>query len=95
MMLQRTMTDTLEQLRAEIDAADAKILDALAERMAVVQRVGKFKKANNLPPLDPKRWEQVLQSKLVQAGEKGLSADLIKDIYERIHKESLEIEEKT
>ncbi len=93
-MLQRTMTDTLEQLRAEIDAADAKILDALAERMAVVQRVGKLKKENNLPPLDPKRWEQVLQSKIALAGEKGLSEDLIKDIYERIHKEALEIEDR-
>ncbi len=87
-----TKTDSLEEMRQEIDAADKHLLDALAQRMAVVKRVGRYKKENNLPPLDPKRWEQVLQSKLVQAEEKGLSQELVKDIYELIHQEALNVE---
>lgn len=82
----------LELLRKEIDAADQKLLEALAERMAVVKRVGEYKKQNNLPPLDQARWQKVLENKLAQAKELGLSEDLVKEIYEIIHKHALRIE---
>lgn len=82
----------LETLREEIDAADQKLLEALAERMAVVKRVGEYKKQNNLPPLDQARWQKVLENKLARAKELGLSEDLVKEIYETIHKYALKLE---
>lgn len=82
----------LELLREEIDAADQKLLDALAERMAVVKRVGKYKKQNNLPPLDQARWQKVLEDKGQKAKELGLSEALVKEIYETVHRYALTIE---
>lgn len=82
----------LELLREDIDAADQKLLEALAERMAVVQSVGEYKKQNTLPQLDQARWQKVLEDKLAKAKELGLSEDLVKEIYETIHKHALRVE---
>lgn len=84
----------LETLRQEIDTADQKLLEALAERMNVVKRVGEYKKQNNLPTLDRERWQKVLEDKLAKAKELGLSEDLVKEIYESVHKHALKLEEK-
>jgi len=50
--------------------------------MKVVEKVGKYKKENNIPPLDKKRWQEVIKTK------KGF----IKKIWEIIHEEALKIE---
>ena len=40
-----------------------KILIALAERFKIVSEVSKFKKENNLKPLDQKRWNFVIKNR--------------------------------
>jgi chorismate mutase len=84
----------LVELRKQIDEVDQQLLSALQRRMELVQQVGMFKKQNNLPPLDQKRWQEVLDAKKEFAKEKGLSESLVYDIYQRIHSAALEIEEK-
>jgi chorismate mutase len=85
--------NTLEELRKEIDQADEQLLKALARRMEAVQNVGVYKKENNLPPLDETRWQKVLEDKIAQAHELGLSEGLVKELYETIHKHALKLEE--
>ena len=72
----------IEDLRKQIDVLDDHIVSLLAKRMKVVKDVGKFKKENNLPPLDNKRWKEIIKTK------KGF----IKKIWEIIHDEALKIE---
>jgi len=72
----------IEDLRKQIDVLDDHIVSLLAKRMKVVKDVGKFKKENNLPPLDNKRWKEIIKTK------KGF----IKKIWEIIHNEALKIE---
>ncbi|PJA55528.1 hypothetical protein CO165_03120 [Candidatus Roizmanbacteria bacterium CG_4_9_14_3_um_filter_33_18] len=50
--------------------------------MQVVEKVGQYKKENNLPPLDNSRWQKVIESK------KGF----MKKIWKIIHDEALKVE---
>lgn len=76
------MKNQLDEQRKIIDEIDELIVNLLAKRMKIVKNVGKYKKENNLPPLDNVRWKEVIKSK------KGF----VKKIWEMIHKEALKIE---
>jgi len=78
------MKNRLDSFRKQIDEIDGQIVNLLAKRMQVVEKVGKYKKENNLPPLDKRRWQEVIKTK------KGF----IKKIWEIIHEEALKIEKK-
>lgn len=80
---------SLEKLRAVIDGIDEKLLDAIAERMAEVDKVGEVKKENGVAIYQPERWTDVRENVKQWAEEKGLSVDLMLKLYEVIHKESI------
>ena len=82
----------LEKLRAEIDEADRVLIDTLLKRMNLVKIVGEYKKERGIPPLDQKRWEQVVKSRSEYAQGLGLSPELIVEIFEILHKYALQIE---
>lgn len=72
----------IEDLRKQIDKIDSSIVILLAKRMEIVKKVGKLKKKSNLPPLDNKRWKEIIKTK----------KDFIRKIWEIIHEEALKIE---
>jgi chorismate mutase len=82
----------LWECRKEIDKIDLEILKLFAERFKIVLEVWKLKKENNIPPLDEKRWNEVLQKIVEKWKSFWLSGEFIVDVWERIHEESLEIE---
>lgn len=86
------MINQLDGFRKQIDKIDDQIVNLLAKRMHVVKKVGVFKKQQNIPPLDANRWQQVLNSKMEEAKSLGLNPEMIKEIYEIIHKFALKIE---
>ena len=88
-------THSLEQFRQEIDTVDEQIISLLGKRLEIVRKVGIYKAERNIPPLDKGRWREVLVSKMNQAKSLHISEELVEDIYNRIHKEALKIEEKT
>lgn len=87
------MKKTLNDLRKEIDKVDEEILTALAKRMNIVREVGKLKKELNQPPLDEKRWKQVIQQLIKNAKQRNLPEELIIKLYNEIHQTALKIEE--
>ena len=48
-------TDTLEELRAQIDVIDAQILDLFAKRTSLAAQIGVYKRKQNLSILDSSR----------------------------------------
>lgn len=86
------MNDKLEDWRKQIDALDSELLHVLAKRIDIVREIGKYKKAQGIPPLDQKRWRAVLESQISKAELLNLSKDFIKKLYNLIHEYSLEIE---
>jgi chorismate mutase len=80
---------TIEELRAQIDKIDDKIVALLEQRMHIAEQIGKIKKENNIAVLQTKRWSQIITQRLKEAKEKGLSEHFIENIFRAIHEESI------
>ena len=75
----------ISALRAQIDAVDADLVDALARRMDISRRIGQLKKENNISILQAERWDVVLEDVLSRAAETGLDGKLVQEVYALIH----------
>lgn len=84
----------LEIYRQQIDLIDLEIIALLAKRNEISKQIGNYKQENNLPVHQPKRREIILQNRKENATSLWLSADFIQDIRNRIHQESLSIQQK-
>ncbi|MBQ3135143.1 MAG: prephenate dehydratase [Oscillospiraceae bacterium] len=68
--------DELKQYRAEIDVIDRQLTDLFRRRMAVVDKVGRYKLDRGIPVLDPTREREVLAEKAAMAADPADRADL-------------------
>ena len=50
----------LNWLRAEIDELDERLWDTIAARMDVSRRIGEWKKAHGVAPLQPERYKEIV-----------------------------------
>lgn len=82
----------LQNYRNKIDQIDREILSLLAQRFAIVKKVWEYKKLHELPPLQPGRWQEVLDSRKAFAWELWMSPDFVETIWNQIHEYALEIE---
>ena len=88
----------LNWLRAEIDELDEALWDTIAARMDVSKRIGEWKKAHGVAPLQPGRYEEIVE-KLKMKNEKlktdgiSLSEEFMMNVWEMIHEESLRQQE--
>jgi chorismate mutase len=80
---------TLAELRDNIDKLDDKLINLIEERMKEVDKIGRYKKENNITILQNKRWDDMLRSRLILGNRKGLSDDFINKIFRAIHQESI------
>jgi chorismate mutase/prephenate dehydratase len=77
------MNDPLSELRRDIDAVDRRLLELLAERGRLVQRVGDLKHASGAPVLRPEREAQILQ-RLVDANPGPLSGAAVVAVWREV-----------
>ena len=85
-----SVADTqLEELRSEIDRIDSYILNILSERMDIAEKIGEFKKKNNITILQSGRWDAIVHDRTQKGLEKGLTEDFVKELFEAIHNESI------
>src|SRR5438445_8600275 len=85
--------NTLEINRKKIDSLDKLLFEVIGAREKAVREIGVYKAKNNIPPLQAARFQQVLEKGIAAGKEEGLSAEFVTEILNRIHKESLRIEE--
>ena len=71
--------DTLESLRAQIDKVDQRIIEHLAARMEIVQKVGDQKRLDRVK--DSNREKEILQRLVTLATELQLPSELVRKIY--------------
>jgi chorismate mutase len=79
----------LRALRLEIDSIDEKIIELLAQRMAVSEKIGEYKRENNIAIYQPQRWRDILENGLRKGQELGLSEECIGHLMKAIHQESI------
>lgn len=87
-----TAKPNLEELRREIDAVDQKILNLLHTRVALVLKVGEYKRERGIPVYDPVR-ESALLDRLSKAAEHPLDSTTVRRVFERLVDESRRIEQ--
>jgi chorismate mutase len=80
---------TMGELRAEIDKLDDQIIDIFELRMKVADKIGEYKKENNVAILQSKRWDSILNKRLEMGLLKGLSNEFITRVFRAIHQESI------
>jgi len=81
--------DELSLMRQQIDDCDHELLAVLARRMSVSRKIGQFKKNNNLRVVQPARYQEMINARLVEGGELGLSSEFTQRVMEAIHEESV------
>jgi chorismate mutase len=82
----------LASLRHEIDQLDEQLWEIIGRRVDVARQIGDWKRVHGAPVLQPARYQQVLGQALVWGAEKGLSEDVIREVMEALHKESVRVE---
>ncbi|MEM9885681.1 MAG: bifunctional 3-deoxy-7-phosphoheptulonate synthase/chorismate mutase type II [Bacteroidota bacterium] len=83
----------IDHLRQEIDELDADIMNLMAQRMKIADKIGEYKKAKNIAILQNSRWQEVLETAVAQGQMKGLSEEFVKSLFKAVHQESINHQE--
>ncbi|MDO9554583.1 bifunctional 3-deoxy-7-phosphoheptulonate synthase/chorismate mutase type II [Rhodonellum sp.] len=79
----------LQSIREQIDDTDREILELLSRRMGLVEKVGEYKKINNVAVFQIERWKKVFQTRPEWATALNLNPEFVKELYKMIHTESI------
>ena len=82
----------LAALRNRIDAIDHELLSLLAQRMEASRQIADIKRGSGMTVYQAQRWLTVMQDRLQQAEALGLDAGFTKDLFEKIHAESVRVQ---
>ena len=79
----------IELLREQIDSVDNQMLELLAKRMDIIEKIGNYKKKNDIAVFQLRRWEKIISTREDFGNNLGLDKEFIKKILQLIHKESI------
>ncbi len=82
-------TESLNQLRKQIDELDNNLMDLLTKRMRVSREIAEYKRQHNMTVVQTTRYSEILDKRAVQGQLCGMSPDFVKTVYEAIHSESV------
>ena len=82
-------TESLELLREQIDRTDNDLLEVLARRMAISRDIGQYKKEHQIQVVQTGRYDDILQKRIHQAAEMGMSEEFMRRVMIAIHEESV------
>jgi chorismate mutase len=82
-------TESLSELRTQIDELDNELLRLLSKRMRVSREIGQYKIEHNMPILQTDRYDRILHDRVKQSKNMDMSDEFIKQVLESIHSESV------
>jgi chorismate mutase len=88
----KTFKDTLSILREQIDQLDDEIMQKLSARMKISEKIGQYKKENNVTILQVNRWEEIIQTRIKLGKAMGLNEEFTADLLKLIHHESIQVQ---
>lgn len=80
----------LEMFRDQLDSIDQQLIELLAQRMEIVQKIGKLKGRENLSIFQLRRWQKVIEQNIKIGKKLGLSKDFLLKLISLIHFESIQ-----
>lgn len=81
--------DRLEDLRDQIDNIDREIFEAIAARMRIVDKIGYYKKANNVTVFQVNRWKEISDNRKQWVKGLNLNEEFMEDFFKLIHDASI------
>lgn len=79
----------LDKLREQINQLDDELMLLLGQRMKVADKIGQYKKENNVTILQTNRWNQILERAYSKSDKLGLSREFITKYLDAVHMESI------
>lgn len=86
---QTITTESLTELRSQIDKLDDELLELLTRRMRVSRDIGQYKKEHNMPVLQAQRYDELLARRAGQAEQMGMDREFMRTVLQAIHEESI------
>ena len=79
-------------MREKIDHLDQELIDILATRLKLIERIGEYKKENNVTVFQLERWNEIMKTRPEWGLQSNLSEDFIRELYRVIHDESIRVQ---
>lgn len=79
----------LEKLRDQINHLDDELMQLLSQRMKIADKIGEYKKNNNVTILQTNRWNEILGRAYIKGEQLGLSKEFITKYFDAVHLESI------
>ena len=81
--------NALNQLREQINQVDDELLALIGQRMKLADKIGLYKKENNITILQTSRWNDILERAFNKGQQLGLSKEFITRYFDAVHLESI------
>jgi len=79
----------MEKMRQQINQLDDELLQLIGQRMKVADKIGQYKKDNNITILQTNRWNAILERAYERGDKLGLSQEFITKYFDAVHMESI------
>jgi chorismate mutase len=79
----------LEKLRQQINHLDDELMQILGQRMRIAEKIGEYKKNNDITILQTNRWNEILMRAFAKGEKLGLSKEFITKYFDAVHMESI------
>jgi len=79
----------LEALRHQINNLDDELMQILGQRIKIAEKIGQYKKDNNITILQTNRWNSILERAFAKGEKLGLSNEFITKYFDAVHMESI------
>ena len=79
----------LAKLRQQINQLDDELMLLLGQRMKIAEKIGEYKKENNITILQTHRWNDILERAYKKGEKMGLSKEFVTKYFDAVHMESI------
>ncbi len=86
---EKEFLNALATLREQINHIDDELLTLIGQRMKIADKIGEYKRENNITILQTHRWNEILAKAFMKGDHLGLSRDFITRYFDAVHLESI------
>lgn len=88
-VLEQDVITALTHLREQINQVDDELLTLIGQRMRLADKIGIYKRENNITILQTNRWNAILDRAFNKGEQLGLSKEFITRYFDAVHLESI------
>jgi len=82
----------LEELRNQVDSIDFQLIELIASRMNISEKMGEYKFKNNVAVLQMERWMEILRTRTDHGIQRKIEPAFIERFMTLLHQESIRIQ---